>query len=48
MDKTDDAYALLWMCFTSEQMSPAELVERMDEDAAFKAYVDARLCERRA
>ena len=47
MDKTDDAYALLWMCFTSEQMSVAELVAFMTEDQAFKAYADARLSERR-
>lgn len=32
-------YALLWACFTSGQMSEAQLQEHMRADAVFAAYV---------
>lgn len=32
-------YALLWACYTSGQMSEAQLQEHMRADPAFAAYV---------
>ncbi|MCS4090031.1 hypothetical protein [Rhizobium sp. BK176] len=40
-------YELLFECFTSGQMSRAQLERHMTEDEVFRAWVDKRVKDRR-
>lgn len=40
-------YELLFECFTSGQMSRAQLERHMNDDEVFRAWVDKRVGERR-
>ncbi len=38
-----EIYDGLFACFLSDQMTTAQLLQHMDEDSAFKTFVDRRL-----